>query len=102
LWLSNLLLRDSGDAAFANRLDALEQALRARRFHCIVVTNEVGMGVVPESALGRRFRDWAGLAHQRLSALSDEIYLGALGCMLRLRPEPVALQIDQENHAKHA
>jgi adenosylcobinamide kinase/adenosylcobinamide-phosphate guanylyltransferase len=49
------------------------------------------MGVVPESALGRLFRDLAGRAHQRLCAGADEIYFAALGCMLRLRPEPIAL-----------
>lgn len=88
LWLSNLLMRDEDVEA---RIEALAQALRVRACHVIIVTNEVGMGLVPDNALGRRFRDCAGRAHQRLARESDEIYMGALGCLLRLRPDPVAL-----------
>ena len=93
LWLSNLLLQQPqpSTAELEGEIDQLTAQLSARRQHVIVVTNEVGMGVVPESALGRTFRDLAGRAHQRVCASADEIYLGVLGCMLRLRPEPLAL-----------
>ena len=64
--------------------------LRAKPFHSIVVTNEVGMGVVPDSALGRSFRDACGRAHQALARSADEIYFGAMGTLIRLRPEPLA------------
>jgi adenosylcobinamide kinase/adenosylcobinamide-phosphate guanylyltransferase len=47
------------------------------------------MGIVPESALGRRFRDLTGRAHQALAQSSDALYLAAIGCVLRLRPAPV-------------
>ena len=40
----------------------------------------------------RRFRDWTGRAHQRLAAISDEVYLGVIGSILRLRPEPLCLR----------
>ncbi len=63
----------------------LAAAARAHRAPLIVVTNEVGGGIVPESALGRRFRDLAGLVNQRLSAASDEVYLVAAGLPLRLK-----------------
>ena len=89
LWLSNLLLQDEGD--INSHIEQLADALRARQSHVIVVTNEVGMGIVPDNALARRFRDCAGRAHQRLARESDEIYMGALGCLLRLRPEPMGL-----------
>ena len=46
------------------------------------------MGLVPETPLGRVFRDLTGLAHQRLAAVADEIYLAAMGVVLRLRPRP--------------
>jgi adenosylcobinamide kinase/adenosylcobinamide-phosphate guanylyltransferase len=65
--------------------------LQQRRFHALIVTNEVGMGIVPETALGRLFRDVAGRAHQRLAALADEVHLAILGTILRLRPEPLAV-----------
>lgn len=91
LWISNLLLRGEGLPAIAARVDRAAEVLARRRFHAILVTNEVGMGLVPESALGRAFRDAAGRAHQRLARDADRVYLAALGCVLRLRPAPLGL-----------
>ncbi len=87
LWLSNLLLRGDDTQTTLDQLDTV--ATTHRRADLIIVTNEVGMGVVPESQLGRAFRDLTGLAHQRLSNRADELYLAALGTILRLRPEPL-------------
>jgi adenosylcobinamide kinase/adenosylcobinamide-phosphate guanylyltransferase len=98
LWLSNLLLGDEPAARIAGRVRELADVVRGRPFHTILVTNEVGMGVVPDSALGRAFRDIAGLAHQELAHVADELYLAALGVIVRLRPAPVAL----EPHGNHA
>jgi adenosylcobinamide kinase/adenosylcobinamide-phosphate guanylyltransferase len=98
LWLSNLLLRDASDIAIEARVAELLRVLSLRRTHCVLVTNEVGMGLVPDNALGRRFRDLTGLAHQQLAAVSDEIYFGALGGLLRLRPEPVRLMFPEDPH----
>lgn len=67
-------------------VEELTAVLAQRRQHVIVVTNEVGMGIVPETPLGRAFRDLAGLAHQRLSACADEVYLAVLGTVLRIKP----------------
>jgi adenosylcobinamide kinase / adenosylcobinamide-phosphate guanylyltransferase len=92
LWLSNLLVADEPAARIAARVDDVADAVRERPFHTVLVTNEVGLGVVPDSALGRAFRDLAGLAHQRLAAIADELYLAALGVVLRLRPAPVAVE----------
>jgi adenosylcobinamide kinase/adenosylcobinamide-phosphate guanylyltransferase len=92
LWLSNLLLRDETEIRVLQHVDELCGVLSERRLHAVIVTSEVGMGVVPESALGRAFRDLAGLAHQRIARCADEIYLAALGCVVRLRPAPVELQ----------
>jgi adenosylcobinamide kinase/adenosylcobinamide-phosphate guanylyltransferase len=89
LWLSNHLCRDDDEARLRATIDALVASLAARRAPVVLVTNEVGMGVVPESALGRRFRDLAGLLHQRIATLADELYVGTMGCVLRLRPGPV-------------
>jgi adenosylcobinamide kinase/adenosylcobinamide-phosphate guanylyltransferase len=89
LWLSNLLVRDEPVARVRARIDELVEVLARRRFHAIVVTNEVGMGVVPPSPLGRAFRDVAGTAHQRLAACADEIDFAVLGTVLRLRPLPI-------------
>jgi adenosylcobinamide kinase / adenosylcobinamide-phosphate guanylyltransferase len=89
LWLSNLLVAGVSAGVAGERVEALAQALAQRRQHAIVVTNEVGLGLVPETPLGRAFRDLAGRAHQRLAREADEIYLAALGTMLRLHPAPL-------------
>ena len=63
--------------------------LARRRAHVVIVSNEVGLGLVPETALGRLFRDLTGRAHQQIAAVADELYLAAMGVLLRLRPGPV-------------
>jgi adenosylcobinamide kinase / adenosylcobinamide-phosphate guanylyltransferase len=62
------------------------QALRARCQTLIVVTNEVGQGVVPVSRLGRLFRDVAGRINQSVAAQAAEVWLCAFGQSLRLKP----------------
>ena len=89
LWLSNLLMAGLDAPAIEDRLAALEAVLLRRRFHALVVSNEVGMGVVPETPLGRTFRDLTGGAHQRLCRTADELYLAAMGIILRVHPGPV-------------
>ena len=91
LWLSNLLLRGDGEESILGQVEGLMATLRGKPFHAILITNEVGMGVVPESALGRAFRDLCGRAHQAIAARADEIYFGALGTLIRLKPGPVTL-----------
>jgi adenosylcobinamide kinase/adenosylcobinamide-phosphate guanylyltransferase len=91
LWLSNLLVRGEPAAQIAARVDDLVRAALHRPFHTIIVTNEVGMGIVPDSSLGRAFRDVAGHAHQRLAAVADELHLAALGVVVRLRPDPITV-----------
>ncbi|MFP5370975.1 MAG: bifunctional adenosylcobinamide kinase/adenosylcobinamide-phosphate guanylyltransferase, partial [Actinomycetes bacterium] len=51
----------------------------------IVVSDEVGLGVVPESAAGRRFRDLLGLANQRVAAVAGEVYLCVAGVGMRVK-----------------
>ncbi len=89
LWLSNLLVRETPVSGIDNQVAEMVAVLKARLWHVVLVSNEVGFGIVPESALGRIFRDVAGRAHQRLAAEADEVYLAAVGVVLRLLPEPV-------------
>lgn len=87
LWLSNMILAGREDSAV---LGELERILSVERDHgLIVVTNEVGMGIVPDTPLGRRFRDLAGRANQALARRADALYAAMLGTILRLRPGPV-------------
>jgi adenosylcobinamide kinase/adenosylcobinamide-phosphate guanylyltransferase len=89
IWIANLLVGGATPDVVEDRIGALLQVLARRRAHVVIVSNEVGMGLVPETPLGRLFRDLTGLAHQRLSAITDELYLAAMGVLLRLRPAPV-------------
>lgn len=91
LWLSNLLLANVAVPEIERRVDELAETLASAPFRALLVTNEVGFGLVPETPLGRLFRDVAGRAHQRFSRASGEVYLAALGCMLRIKPSPVVL-----------
>jgi adenosylcobinamide kinase/adenosylcobinamide-phosphate guanylyltransferase len=91
IWLSNLLVRGDDDARVEAEVAEVARAIAESSFATVLVTNEVGMGIVPESPLGRRFRDVAGRAHQRFAAFAAEIHLALLGCVVRLRPAPIAL-----------
>jgi adenosylcobinamide kinase/adenosylcobinamide-phosphate guanylyltransferase len=89
LWLSNLLLDGSSCERVELEVRELAEWLGERRLHCVIVSNEVGLGIVPDNPLARAFRDVAGRAHQLLGARADEIYVGLFGQLLRLRPGPV-------------
>lgn len=68
LWLSNLILADGDVGEGTRRLVAM---LAAPRGPWVVVANEVGLGIVPENALARRFRDEAGRLNQRVAEVAD-------------------------------
>lgn len=89
LWLANLLMQSQAEEHIESQVDELMAALSPRRYHAVLVSNEVGFGVVPDSALGRAFRDLVGRAHQKMAAQADEVYLAAMGMVLRLTPGPV-------------
>jgi adenosylcobinamide kinase / adenosylcobinamide-phosphate guanylyltransferase len=88
VWLSNLLLQKWSTEAILDQVDAVVRLLQERRFHAVLVTNEVGMSVHPPTALGRAFVEVCGWAHQRVARAADEVYLAVLGIVVRIRPEP--------------
>ena len=79
LWLSNLLL---GEHEVGEATDALMNAMARRQAPTVLVGSEVGMGIVPENALARRFRDETGLLHQRIAAVADRVVLVVAGLPL--------------------
>ncbi len=83
MWLTNLLMAEMEVAAACDRL---EEALRDRRGPILLVSNEVGLGVVPAAPLSRRFLDHAGNLHRRLAALADRVELVVAGLPLALKP----------------
>lgn len=82
LWLSNHLLADDD---LAMQRAALVEAVRACPASLWLVSNEVGWGVVPETALGRRFRDEAGRLHQDLAQVAQAVVLIVAGLPLSLK-----------------
>ena len=78
LWLSNLLLAELP-------IPSLDAALAARTHPTVLVSNEVGLGIVPDNALARRFRDEAGRLHQHLAALADTVTLVVAGIPMRVK-----------------
>lgn len=89
LFISNLMVQGLSSTQIEARIAELASCLVALPFPSIVVTNEVGLGIVPENAMARAFRDLAGRAHQQLGRVASEVYLGAMGQILRLKPGPV-------------
>ncbi|MCD1262012.1 bifunctional adenosylcobinamide kinase/adenosylcobinamide-phosphate guanylyltransferase [Paenibacillus athensensis] len=89
LWLSNCLLRVEREPAsellVTAQIDALVAAAAAFDGKLILVTNEVGSGIVPEYLLGRRFRDLAGRLNQRMAAVCDEVFLVTAGIPVELK-----------------
>ena len=88
LWLSNLML---GGHDWQDAVQALAAALPEQRDPVVIVTNEVGAGIVPENALARAYRDASGLMNQIIAAAADEVYLAVCGLPLKVKPnEPHA------------
>jgi len=84
LWLSNLMFakRDT-DAATAELIAALEKSTAP----VVLVSNEVGLGIVPENALAREFRDKAGIMNQVVAAACDRVVFMAAGLPLIMKDE---------------
>jgi adenosylcobinamide kinase/adenosylcobinamide-phosphate guanylyltransferase len=88
LWLSNLLLRGLD---LSGETQALAEALKAIESPVILVSNEVGQGIVPDNALARAFRDAQGLLNQALAEACDSVVLICAGLPFRLKPPSAPL-----------
>jgi adenosylcobinamide kinase/adenosylcobinamide-phosphate guanylyltransferase len=86
VWLSNVLLKE-GEKAVTLRKRQLIDALRKTKRPVILVSNEVGMGIVPEHELGRKFRDLAGWLNQDVAAVADTVVFVAAGLPMVLKGE---------------
>ena len=82
LWLSNLMHAERPVPAAT---DALIAALSKRVAPCVIVSNEVGLGIVPDNALARAFRDEAGRLNQKIAAVADKVVFVAAGLPLTLK-----------------
>lgn len=92
LWLSNLMhtadcpspLVGEGKA-FEEEINSLISTCKRSKANIIIVSNEVGLGIVPDNPLARQFRDIAGYANQRLAEVADEVYFMTAGIPMRVR-----------------
>jgi adenosyl cobinamide kinase/adenosyl cobinamide phosphate guanylyltransferase len=86
MWLSNLMLKEgTHKAGIQAECERLQKALAAASTPTILVSNEVGWGIVPENALAREFRDRAGWLHQQLAKVADLVVLTVAGLPLVIK-----------------
>jgi adenosylcobinamide kinase/adenosylcobinamide-phosphate guanylyltransferase len=80
VWLNNLFHQDRGQVEkFDDQIQRLIEVLSSAAAHIILVTNEVGWGVMPENALARRYADALGRLNQRIASVSDEVVMVIAG-----------------------
>ncbi len=87
MWLTNLLLADLADHQIHHKVGMLTEAISSCPVPVVMVANEVGLGIVPDSTLGRRFRDLAGWLNQQVAAVSSRVILVAAGLPLTVKDE---------------
>lgn len=85
LWLSNLVGSGIHDTIIRTRTEALLHAMRATAARVVIVSNELGFGLVPAEPSVRSFRDLAGRVNQQIAAEADEVHLVVSGIPLRLK-----------------
>lgn len=82
LWVSNLMMKEMDIGDETRRLSAVLAEVKSP---VVIVTNEVGMGIVPDNKLAREFRDHAGDLNQEIAAMASQVYLVAAGLPLKLK-----------------
>lgn len=93
IWLSNILIGEGDTEENVNKLVDTLTEIKASPVcstgsgcsALYIVSNEVGMGIVPENELAREFRDLAGSLNQRIAAISDEVYLVVAGIQVKIK-----------------
>jgi adenosylcobinamide kinase / adenosylcobinamide-phosphate guanylyltransferase len=105
LWTANLLQRRLGEAPSLEAIDAAEAEVlrqvnalldwqRAASANLVIISNEVGLGLVPPYPLGRAFRDVIGLAHQLIAAAAGRVYVLTAGIANEIKASAVPPTID--------
>ena len=82
LWVTNLMMQDKN---VQEECDMLLATLPLLAGLVILVSSEVGMGLVPDNYMARAFRDHAGRLHQKIAAIADEVYFVAAGLPLKMK-----------------
>ena len=85
VWLGNLMYHRKVEHVDAPEITDLLAVLENPPCSVLLVTNEVGMGIVPDNALARAYRDLAGSLNQRVAAVVDRVVFMACGCPLQMK-----------------
>ncbi len=85
LWISNLLMANRGDEEILDEARGLAATMAGAPFASIVVTDEVGAGIVPENAMARRFRDLLGWTNQVMAQTAERLVLMVAGYPMRVK-----------------
>lgn len=94
LWVSNVILADETAATetMMRQVDELLAWYRASASEMIIVSNEVGMGIVPAYELGRAYRDLLGTVNRKLAEAADEVFLLVAGLPVEIKSRAVRLE----------
>lgn len=89
LWVSNLITGQYGEYnvedEYENFVKVLKLFKQSSGSQFVIVSNEVGLGIVPDNALARRYRDLAGMLNQMVSELADEVYFVVSGIPIKIK-----------------
>ena len=85
LWINNLILDDDQPDTIDNHIQILTQSIERAECPVILVSNEVGTGIVPENKLARLFRDIAGFANQKVAACVDRVIWMVAGIPVKIK-----------------
>jgi adenosylcobinamide kinase/adenosylcobinamide-phosphate guanylyltransferase len=85
LWVANLMRIYSSEEAFRHEARTLAHVMEKAPFDSIVVTDEVGSGIVPDNAIARNYRDLLGLTNQRIARSATEVLLMVSGIPLKVK-----------------
>lgn len=85
MWITNYIMRDMSDSEIEQEVHGLMEVATNMSTSVIFVANEVGLGVVPETLLGRRFRDLAGWTNQQMAEVCNEVVFVAAGLPMYLK-----------------
>lgn len=86
LWASNLILAEKDSEALSREVSELVDAAKTAECPVILVTNEVGAGIVPENRLARHYRDEVGRINQRVAAAADRVIWMVAGIPVTVKP----------------
>ncbi|MFW6415128.1 MAG: bifunctional adenosylcobinamide kinase/adenosylcobinamide-phosphate guanylyltransferase [Thermodesulfobacteriota bacterium] len=85
MWVNNMLLKDWSEDAITEAFQSLGRALQSSKARVILITNEVGTGIVPGERLSRIFRDYVGKLNQETAALADEVVWMVAGIAVNIK-----------------